>query len=203
MRSPLLLAALALTLSACAGTSGTGPRGWAASRDEVRSEPRPAPRPVPAARPAPRPLPPPQPSARLVIPVAGVGADRLRDSFEDARSGGRVHHAIDIAAPTGTPALAATDGVVTQKRWNRLGGRTLYLTSADGRYDFYYAHLDSYADGVEVGTPVARGQTLGTVGETGNARGPHLHFQVLDRRGGGRGTPVNPFTLLLAAEPVP
>jgi murein DD-endopeptidase MepM/ murein hydrolase activator NlpD len=142
------------------------------------------------------------PAAPLVVPVAGVRPDRLRDTFEAPRSGGRTHHAIDIAAPTGTPALAVTDGVITRRHWNRLGGRTLYLTSADGRFDYYYAHLDSYADGIGIGTRVVRGQVIGTVGETGNARGPHLHFQVLDRRGGGRGTPVNPYTVLGAAETV-
>ncbi len=136
----------------------------------------------------------------LVIPVVGIGGDVLRDSFTSPRSGGRTHDAIDIAAPTGTPLVAVTDGVVSRKHWNGLGGRTLYLTSADGRYDYYYAHLDSYAEGIEIGTRVRRGQVLGTVGATGNARGPHLHFQVLDKRGSGRGTPVNPFHLLRTAE---
>jgi murein DD-endopeptidase MepM/ murein hydrolase activator NlpD len=86
--------------------------------------------------------------------------------------------------------------------WNALGGRTLYLAGADGRHDYYYAHLDSYADGLEVGRRVERGDVLGAVGQTGNARSPHLHFQVLDRSGGGRGTPVNPYTLLGDAEAV-
>ena len=82
----------------------------------------------------------------------------------------------------------------------KIGGRTLYLRSADGHYDFYYAHLDSYAPGVEAGVRVRRGDALGTVGSTGNARGPHLHFQVLDLSGSGRGTPVNPFGMLSAAD---
>src|SRR5690606_41810107 len=50
-----------------------------------------------------------------------------------------------------TPVLAVTDGTVVRKHWNALGGNTLYLRSADGRYDFYYAHLDSYALGIEIG----------------------------------------------------
>ena len=130
-----------------------------------------------------------------MIPVEGIAPGDLRDSFTAPRSGGRTHNAIDISAPTGTPVVAVVDGRISRKHWNRLGGRTLYLTSADGTHDFYYAHLDSYADDLEIGMEVERGDVLGTVGSTGNARGPHLHFQVL-RRGSGRGTPVNPYPLL-------
>ena len=198
---PLALVAL-LALSACASTSGGGPRGWASGTADrpARAEPaRPAPRRATPPRPAPRSRPAAAPSG-LVIPVVGVSVGDLRDSFTAARSGGRVHHAIDIAAPTGTLIVAPTDGVVSRKHWNRLGGRTLYLRSADGRFDFYFAHLDAYADGVEVGTRLRRGEPLGTVGSTGNARGPHLHLQVLDTRGAGRGTPVNPYDLLRGAD---
>ena len=203
MRVPFLAAVCLLALSACATTGGSGPNGWAAGRSGTRVAERPPARPAP--RPAPRPVErptevqPPTASA-LVIPVVGVAGSSLRDSFTSPRSGGRTHNAIDIAAPTGTPLVAVTDGVISRKHWNGLGGRTLYLTSADGRYDYYYAHLDAYADNIEIGSRVRRGQVIGTVGSTGNARGPHLHFQVLDKHGDGRGTPVNPFHLLRAAE---
>lgn len=211
MRVSILIAVSAIVLSACAGSAGSaGPNGWATGRSAERtSKP-----PPPTARTNRRP--PPRAEATvearrvearrtetasgLVIPVVGIDGGDLRDSFTSSRSGGRTHHAIDIAAPTGTPIVAITDGVISRKHWNRLGGRTLYLTSADGRYDFYYAHLHSYADDIEIGTRVERGQVIGAVGSTGNARGPHLHFQVLDKRGGGRGTPVNPFDLLRTAE---
>ncbi|WP_412069391.1 M23 family metallopeptidase [Rubrivirga sp. IMCC43871] len=210
--STLAVLVSALTLSACA-TSGAGPNGWAAGR---RSADRPARAPERVAERPPVRL--PAPSARehtpvdvasdrrpatasgLVIPVVGIGGDDLRDSFHAPRSGGRTHNAIDIAAPRGTPLVAVTDGTIRRKHWNGLGGNTLYLRSADGSTDFYYAHLDAYADGIEVGARVRRGETLGTVGSTGNAQGPHLHFQVLDVRGDGRGTPVNPFGLLRTAE---
>ena len=132
----------------------------------------------------------------LAIPVIGIQPDDLRDPFTAPRSGGRTHNSIDIAAPRGTPIVAVTDGVIRRKHWNALGGRTLYLTSTDGRMDYYYAHLDAYADDIEIGTRVHRGDVIGTVGSTGNAQGPHLHFQVLDRAGDGRGTPVNPYDLL-------
>lgn len=138
---------------------------------------------------------------RLLIPVEGIDREDLRDSFHAARSGGRVHRSIDIMAPHGTPVLAVADGEVVRKSRSRLGGITLYLRSADGSHDFYYAHLSRYAEGVGVGTLVRQGDVLGYVGTTGNARSPHLHFQMLRRNGSrGRGTPVNPYPLLRRSE---
>ena len=202
----LLLASASLLLSACASTgTGSRPNGWGAPwAERVPAERQPESRPAPPARPSPRFEAPPErrpvTASGLVIPVVGISGGDLRDTFRSPRSGGRVHHAIDIAAPRGTPIVAITDGTVTRRHWNRLGGNTLYLTSADGRTDYYYAHLDEYAAGIEAGTVVRRGEVIGTVGSTGNAQGPHLHFQVLDKRGGGRGTPVNPYDLLRTAE---
>lgn len=202
---------VSLTLSACAGAGAAGPNGWFAPRGAAPVAERPASR--PAERPTAREAAPvrsashvaaeerqPTTASALVIPVVGIEGHALRDSFTSPRSGGRTHNAIDIAAPRGTPIVAAVDGTITRKHWNALGGNTLYLTSADGKTDFYYAHLDGYADGVEAGTRVRRGQVIGTVGSTGNAQGPHLHFQVLDKRDGGRGVPVNPYHLLHAAD---
>ncbi|MDX1420396.1 MAG: M23 family metallopeptidase [Rubricoccaceae bacterium] len=141
---------------------------------------------------------------RLLIPVAGIGPEDLRDTFHDARSGGRVHQAIDIMAPRGTPVVAVADGRLERVRTNRLGGKVLYLVSPDRRYRFYYAHLDRYAPGIRSGLAVFQGDTLGYVGTTGNARHtpPHLHFQVL--KDGGRAThsgrKMNPYTLLRQSE---
>ena len=202
-----LLTALSILSGCVAPSAGTRANGWAASPRTAQAAParsggavrvvseRPtrAERPTPAARPASGAA--PGLAAGLMIPVNGVGVGDLRDSFDAGRSGGRTHHAIDIAAPRGTPVVAVVDGRISRKHWNSLGGRTLYLTSADGTHDFYYAHLDSYASGIEIGTEVKRGDVLGAVGSTGNAQGPHLHFQVL-RKDSGRGTPVNPFDLL-------
>lgn len=137
---------------------------------------------------------------RLLIPVAGVAPDDLVNTFDHARSGGRVHEAIDIMAPRGTPVVAVADGRIARMATNRLGGRVLYLTSPDGRYRFYYAHLDRYAPGITGGATAFQGDTLGYVGNTGNARytAPHLHFQVLE--GSGRavhsGRKINPYSLL-------
>ena len=200
----LLLAAVSLTLSACASSGGGQLNGWGAPRAD-RAPERPAPHPAgAAARRSPRFEAPRERRAAtasgLVIPVVGIEGGDLRDTFHAPRSGGRVHNAIDIAAPRGTPLVAITDGTITRRHWNRLGGKTLYLTSADGRTDYYYAHLDEYAAGIEVGTVVRRGEVIGTVGSTGNARGPHLHLQILDKSRGGRGEPVNPYSLLRTAE---
>lgn len=120
------------------------------------------------------------PGASLLIPVRGIRPEQLRDSYQDARSGGRVHNAIDIMAPAGTPVLAAADGTIHRLRTGGLGGITIYQLGEDGRTMYYYAHLQRYAAGIRDGTPVRRGQVIAYVGDTGNA-GPgnyHLHFSV-------------------------
>lgn len=122
----------------------------------------------------------PAPGASLLIPVRGIRPDQLRDSYADARSGGRMHNAIDIMAPAGTPVLAAADGTIHRLRTGGLGGITIYQIGDDGRTMYYYAHLQRYAAGMRDGLPVRRGQVIAYVGDTGNA-GPgnyHLHFSV-------------------------
>lgn len=138
----------------------------------------------------------------LAIPVAGVRPAQLSDTFRAARSGGRVHDAIDVMAARGTPVLAAADGVVEKLYFSQGGGGiTVYVRSPDRRWSFYYAHLDAYAPGLREGLRVARGDPLGTVGSTGNASpsGPHLHFAIKRMAATDRwwqGTPVNPYPLL-------
>jgi len=119
---------------------------------------------------------------RLLIPVAGVGRGELVDTFTQARAGGsRVHDAIDILAPRGTPVLAAAPGEVEKLFLSKPGGKTVYVRSTDRTMIYYYAHLDAYAPGLAEGQEVRRGQPLGTVGFTGNANptAPHLHFAVM------------------------
>lgn len=143
--------------------------------------------------------------AKLLIPVAGVTADQLQDTFDDARSEGRVHNAIDIMAPRGTPVLAAADGTVLKLFWSERGGNTIYQLGTDGRTVYYYAHLDRYADGLTEGRALRRGEMIGYVGDTGNA-GPgnyHLHFAVYiveDPKRYWDGQPINPYPLLKEAE---
>jgi peptidoglycan LD-endopeptidase LytH len=133
----------------------------------------------------------------LMVPVAGVSPRELRDSFNDARDGGRTHRATDILAPRGTPVVAAIDGERLRMSQNSAGGLTLYLTDDAHRYIYYYAHLDSYSDLILTTVRVKQGMLLGYVGTTGNAPPdtPHLHFQVMrlapDQRDWWNGTPVD------------
>lgn len=137
----------------------------------------------------------------LLVPVAGVRAADLVDSFDQAR-GGRRHEAIDILAPTGRAVIAAAPGTVEKLHLSDAGGKTIYVRSGDRQTIYYYAHLAAYAPGLTEGQQVPRGQPLGEVGSTGNAdlSAPHLHFAVLRTRPAANwGEPavaINPFPLL-------
>ena len=115
----------------------------------------------------------------LSFPVSGKNSKAVGSHFGDPREGGkRSHQGIDIFAPKGTPVLAASDGVASRVTTNRLGGKVVWLTSMKKRFTQYYAHLDSQA--VRSGQKVQVGDTIGFVGNTGNARTtpPHLHFSI-------------------------
>ncbi len=138
---------------------------------------------------------------KLIVPVAGVLPEQLQDTFTQARSEGRVHNAIDIMAARGTPVLAAADGTIVKFFNSERGGITLYQLGTDGHTVYYYGHLERYADGLTEGYSARQGETLGYVGDTGNA-GPgnyHLHFEISvvpDPKHYFNGTPVNPYPLL-------
>lgn len=139
--------------------------------------------------------------AQLLIPVAGVKPEQLHDTFQDARGQGRIHDAIDIMAPTGTPVHAVADGRIVKLFESERGGLTLYQFDTSERWNYYYAHLDSYAEGIEEGMQVRRGKLLGYVGYSGNAspEAPHLHFAVHrlgPERNWWQGEAVNPYPLL-------
>ena len=138
----------------------------------------------------------------FLLPVAGATVDHLQDTFDEGRDGGRIHKALDILAPRGTPVLSADSGRVLRIGFNNLGGNCIYVTDLLGRIVYYYAHLDAYHPGLAQGSIVARGDTLGFVGTTGNAPKdtPHLHFQVMRMAADGRywdGEAINPYPLLL------
>ena len=117
-------------------------------------------------------------SGALAFPVEGGATRGVLSPFGSPRDGGeRRHEGIDLAAPRGTRALAAADAVVVESGENRLGGRVVSLVTDDGMR-LYYAHLDRRL--VREGDRVARGEPVGLVGDSGNARGttPHLHFAL-------------------------
>jgi murein DD-endopeptidase MepM/ murein hydrolase activator NlpD len=134
----------------------------------------------------------------LIVPVRGVPASALSDTFSQARSAGeRIHDAIDIPAPEGTEVLAAGGGTLEKHFVSKDGGNTLYIRSDDGGWIHYYAHLRDYAADMTEGRHIDRGTVIAHVGSTGNAdpAAPHLHFAV-HRMAPGEpwhlGTPVNP-----------
>jgi len=163
--------------------------------------------PVPLPSPAPSPPAPLTKPASPIIPVAGVRREQLRDTFDEARSEGRVHEAIDIMAARGTPVLAAADGTVVKLFNSEKGGITIYQLSTDQKVVYYYAHLDSYADGLTEGKRVRQGEVIGAVGDTGNA-GPgnyHLHFAIWlisDPKHYWTGVNLNPYPLLRGASTI-
>ena len=153
------------------------------------------------AVPAPSPTPLSRSTSGLLIPVVGVRPDQLIDTFTSARSEGRVHDAIDIMAPGGTPVVAATDGEIVKFFDSERGGITIYELTPDKKFVLYYAHLQRRADGISEGMQVKQGTTIGFVGDTGNA-GPgntHLHFSIAaitDPKHFWTGTYLNPFPIL-------
>ena len=122
----------------------------------------------------------------LVYPVSGTRS-KVGGYFGDYRNGGRSHKGMDIYAKKGTAVVAVCAGTVTSTKTEKLGGKTIRLRSAARSWTAYYAHLDKVQ--VKVGQQVLKGQAIGTVGTTGNAKHKpaHLHFGII---GGGRA--VNP-----------
>jgi murein DD-endopeptidase MepM/ murein hydrolase activator NlpD len=104
-------------------------------------------------------------------------------------------------APGGAPVLAAADGKIVKFHDSVPGGITIYEQSVDGKYVYYYAHLQRRADGLKEGDQVRQGAVIGYVGDTGNA-GPgnyHLHFsliEVTDPKRLWEGNNINPYPLL-------
>jgi len=115
----------------------------------------------------------------LAMPLSGLDPKKLADTFNEMRDG-RKHEALDIMAARGTPVLAVAEGNVAKLFTSKAGGLTVYQFDDSRTYCYYYAHLDRYAPGLQEGTLLRPGQTLGYVGSTGNAsaKAPHLHFAV-------------------------
>ena len=135
----------------------------------------------------------------LAFPVAGADEGAIGSRWGAARDGGaRSHEGVDVFADRGTPAVAARAGRVTRVQETPIGGRVVWLRPDGADVSLYYAHLDTQR--VAPGARVAAGDTLGTVGNTGNAAAtpPHLHFGVY-----GRGGAVDPEPFLVGRRPAP
>lgn len=131
--------------------------------------------------------------AQFAFPVEGYSMPSIQSFFGAPRDGGRrQHHGVDIFARRGTPVLAATAGTTYRVNDTRIGGKVVWVRDEQRDARFYYAHLDSQYVGN--GVRVEAGDTLGFVGNTGNARTtpPHLHFGVYRRPGGA----FDPFPFL-------
>ncbi|ASV31777.1 M23 family metallopeptidase [Maribacter cobaltidurans] len=127
------------------------------------------------------------------FPVAGKDYSAIRSFWGAERDGGaRSHEGVDIFAPRGTPVVAVKEGRITFTGNRGLGGKQVWLRESLFGKSVYYAHLDSIL--VQGGSRVKRGDTLGLVGNSGNARttAPHLHFGVY---ASGRGA-VNPLPFI-------
>lgn len=133
--------------------------------------------------------------ARLPIPVDQVKSKQLKDTWGASRSRGRVHEGIDILAPKGTKVYSTTDGLVGSMKDNNLGGKVIWILGPGGAWH-YYAHLDGHKRGLKEGDYVRKGDHIGYVGNTGNARhtASHLHYGLY-LTGRGRGA-VNPYPYL-------
>ncbi|HET9744145.1 MAG TPA: M23 family metallopeptidase [Chitinophagaceae bacterium] len=119
----------------------------------------------------------------LEFPVAGDKAKAGSFWGADRDGGKRRHEGVDIFAPKLTPAIAAADGYITSVQEGGLGGKTVWMRVSDRNISLYYAHLDKQL--VEAGQRVKKGDTLGLVGNTGNARftPSHLHFGIYNYHG--------------------
>jgi murein DD-endopeptidase MepM/ murein hydrolase activator NlpD len=137
---------------------------------------------------------------RLELPLRGGLRGELRDSFNETRRSQK-HEAIDIMAPRNTPILAVEDGTIARLFESQAGGTTVYQFDPTTRYVYYYAHLERYAEGLQEGHHVQRGQVLGYVGTSGNApkETPHLHFAIFrltEKKRWWQGTPIDPYEIL-------
>jgi len=141
----------------------------------------------------------PQPAPALLIPVAGVSAEKLEANFGAPRRD-HIHEGIDIMSPAATPVLATASGVVIGNRSTPIGGIVLWILGA-GRRLYYYAHMRELAPGMHMGRYIEAGTQIGTVGNTGNAATtpPHLHFAIYEVTSSFyplRYHPIDPYPLL-------
>jgi murein DD-endopeptidase MepM/ murein hydrolase activator NlpD len=130
----------------------------------------------------------------LNYPIKTTSRNNIQSFWGDGRdANSRKHEGIDLFAPRLTPVIAAAAGTVTRVNENNLGGKVVWMRPNGKDYTLYYAHLDKQI-AIE-GQQVAIGDTLGLMGNTGNAKttAPHLHFGIYTSNGAVDPLPfVNP-----------
>ncbi len=136
-------------------------------------------------------------TTRLRVPIDGISIESFKGGFSELR-GDRLHEAVDIIVPRGTPIHAVQDGTIAKLFFSQFGGITIYQFEEDGRLCFYYAHLQRYAEGLHDGQHVSQGEVIGYVGTSGNAPPgtPHLHFAIFELnadRKWWQGRPLDPY----------
>lgn len=112
----------------------------------------------------------------------------------------RAHRGVDYGAPTGAPVVAVAHGSVVSATYDAANGRMVRLRHSGG-YDSYYLHLSAFAPGIRRGARVNQGQTIGLVGSTGLATGPHLHYGL--QKNGAWVDPLREHRNMPPGEPVP
>jgi murein DD-endopeptidase MepM/ murein hydrolase activator NlpD len=139
----------------------------------------------------------------LRLPIDSMDPEPLKGAFDERRGGGtRAHEAVDILAPRNTPVHAVENGTIAKLFLSKAGGKTIYQFDPSGRFCYYYAHLERYADGIREGQSVSRSDIIGYVGTSGNAppNTPHLHFaifQLTPARHWWQGTPIDPYPVFI------
>ncbi|MDD2868195.1 peptidoglycan DD-metalloendopeptidase family protein [Neomegalonema sp.] len=127
--------------------------------------------------------------AIIRTPVEGRVSSRFGTRRHPISGYTRMHQGVDFAAPTGTPIIAAGDGVVTRRGW--VGGYGNYVEiKHNNQFTTAYAHMSNFHKEVKRGSRVNQGQIIGYVGSTGNSTGPHLHFEVIKE-----GSKIDPMKL--------
>ncbi|MEM6898855.1 MAG: M23 family metallopeptidase [Pseudomonadota bacterium] len=134
---------------------------------------------------------------RVVLALKPVIGGCFSSGF--GRRGRSTHKGIDISAPTGTPIFSGAGGIIAEAQWRSGFGNQIVIDHGSGVYT-RYAHMNDYAPGIAVGAPVEAGAAIGFVGRSGNASGPHLHYEVLtgnirNSRGSIGLRAIDPFSL--------
>jgi murein DD-endopeptidase MepM/ murein hydrolase activator NlpD len=112
----------------------------------------------------------------------------------------RAHRGVDYGAPTGAPVVAVAGGTVVSATFDNANGRMVRLRHSSG-YESYYLHLSAFGAGIRRGARVDQGQTIGRVGSTGLATGPHLHYGL--QKNGAWVDPLREHRNMPPGDPVP